>query len=148
MWGDGKQTRSFTYIDDCVGVSSVSRIDFAELVNLGSDEMVSMNEMQALALGFAGKPDLPIKHIPGPEWCAAATPTTTSSRRSSGTCPPSSWVDGLKVTYEWIEGKIKEKVAAGANAEESFSKSTICGTMAPTELGALRAADGQENLAK
>ena len=68
MWGDGKQTRSFTYIDDCIeGILRLTKSDFAEPVNLGSDEMVSMNEMQALALGFAGKPDMPVKHIPGPE---------------------------------------------------------------------------------
>jgi GDP-D-mannose 3',5'-epimerase len=50
------------------------------------------------------------------------------------------------VTFEWINEKIEEEVKGGANAEEAFSKSTICGTMAPTELGALRAADGQEGL--
>ena len=53
-----------------------------------------------------------------------------------------------KPEVDAADRKIKEEVAAGANAEEAFSKSTICGTMAPTELGALRAADGQENLAK
>ena len=60
MWGDGKQTRSFTYIDDCVeGILRLTKSDFAEPVNIGSDEMVSMNEMQGMALKFAGK-DIPI----------------------------------------------------------------------------------------
>ena len=147
MWGDGKQTRSFTYIDDCVeGIIRLTKSDFAEPVNLGSDEMVSMNEMQALALGFAGKPDMPIKHIPGPEGVRGRNSNNDLIKEKLGYAPSVKLADGLKVTYEWIEGKIKEEVAAGANAEEAFSKSTICGTMAPTELGALRAADGAEGL--
>ena len=67
MWGDGKQTRSFTYIDDCVeGVLRITKSDFREPLNLGSTEMVSMNEMMETICTFDGR-DLPIKHIPGPE---------------------------------------------------------------------------------
>ena len=147
MWGDGKQTRSFTYIDDCVeGILRLTKSDFAEPVNLGSDEMVTMNEMQALALGFAGKPDMAVKHIPGPEGVRGRNSNNELIKEKLGYAPSVKLADGLAVTYQWIEGKIKEEVAGGANAEEAFSKSTICGTMAPTELGALRAADGAENL--
>jgi GDP-D-mannose 3',5'-epimerase len=54
MWGDGLQTRSFTYIDDCVeGIVRLTKSDFCEPVNLGSDEMVSMNEMQARFFFFS-----------------------------------------------------------------------------------------------
>jgi len=147
MWGDGKQTRSFTYIDDCVeGILRLTKSDFAEPVNLGSDEMVTMNEMQALALGFAGKPDMAVKHIPGPEGVRGRNSNNELIKEKLGYAPSVKLADGLAVTYQWIEGKIKEEVAGGADAEEAFSKSTICGTMAPTELGALRAADGAENL--
>lgn len=67
MWGDGKQTRSFTFIDDCVeGILRITKSDFTEPLNLGSSEMVSMNEMMEMVLGFDGK-KTPIKHIPGPE---------------------------------------------------------------------------------
>lgn len=56
MWGDGKQTRSFTFIDDCVeGILRVTKSDYREPLNLGSDEMVSMNEMMAMAMSFEGK---------------------------------------------------------------------------------------------
>lgn len=147
MWGDGKQTRSFTYIDDCVeGILRLTKSDFAEPVNLGSDEMVTMNEMQALALGFAGKPDMAVKHIPGPEGVRGRNSNNELIKEKLGYAPSVKLADGLAVTYQWIEGKIKEEVAGGADAEAAFSKSTICGTMAPTELGALRAADGAENL--
>jgi GDP-D-mannose 3',5'-epimerase len=56
MWGDGKQTRSFTFIDDCVeGILRVTKSDYREPLNLGSDEMVSMNEMMQMAMSFEGK---------------------------------------------------------------------------------------------
>jgi nucleoside-diphosphate-sugar epimerase len=56
MWGDGKQTRSFTYIDDCVeGILRVTKSDFREPLNLGSCEMVSMNEMMQIASSFEDK---------------------------------------------------------------------------------------------
>lgn len=56
MWGDGKQTRSFTYIDDCVeGILRVTKSDFREPLNLGSSEMVSMNEMMQIAMSFEDK---------------------------------------------------------------------------------------------
>jgi nucleoside-diphosphate-sugar epimerase len=56
MWGDGKQTRSFTFIDDCVeGILRVTKSDYREPLNLGSDEMVSMNEMMGMAMSFEGK---------------------------------------------------------------------------------------------
>lgn len=67
MWGDGKQTRSFTFIDDCVeGILRITKSDYKEPLNLGSTEMVSMNEMMETIKTFDGK-TLPIKHIPGPE---------------------------------------------------------------------------------
>ncbi|XLR31706.1 hypothetical protein S83_059606, partial [Arachis hypogaea] len=67
MWGDGLQTRSFTFIDECVeGVLRLTKSDFREPVNIGSDEMVSMNEMTNIVLSFENK-NIPIHHIPGPE---------------------------------------------------------------------------------
>ena len=61
MWGDGKQTRSFTYIDDCVeGILRITKSDFKEPLNLGSSEMVSMNGMMDTICTFDGK-DLPIR---------------------------------------------------------------------------------------
>ena len=65
MWGDGLQTRSFTYIDDCVeGIVRLTKSDFCEPVNLGSDEMVSMNEMQA-------RPGCTGSHTTPFAWCTS-----------------------------------------------------------------------------
>ena len=61
MWGDGKQTRSFTYIDDCVeGILRITKSDFKEPLNLGSSEMVSMNGMMETICQFDGR-SLPIR---------------------------------------------------------------------------------------
>lgn len=64
MWGDGKQTRSFTYIDDCVeGILRITKSDFKEPLNLGSSEMVSMNNMMETICHFDEK-NLPIRSEP------------------------------------------------------------------------------------
>ena len=148
MWGDGKQTRSFTYIDDCVeGILRLTKSDFGEPLNLGSDEMVSMNEMQKMTLEFAGKPDMPIKHIPGPEGVRGRNSNNELCMEKLGWAPSVKLADGLKVTFEWISEKIEEDKKAGTDVA-ALGKSTICGTMAPTELGALRKKDGEEELAK
>ena len=63
MWGDGKQTRSFTYIDDCVeGILRITKSDFKEPLNLGSSEMVSMNNMMETICQFDGR-SLPIRCV-------------------------------------------------------------------------------------
>ena len=104
-------------------------------MNLGSDEMVTMNQMQEMALRFAGKPEMPIKHIPGPEGVRGRNSNNDLIKEKLGYAPSVKLEDGLKVTFEWINGKIQEEVAGGADAEQAFSKSTICGTR-PTEPAA------------
>src|SRR4029077_13673199 len=66
IWGDGKQTRSFLYIDECLeGVERLMQSEFTGPVNIGSDEMVSINQMAAMVIGISGK-RLGIRHIDGP----------------------------------------------------------------------------------
>ena len=85
MWGDGKQTRSFTYIDDCVeGILRVTKSDFREPLNLGSCEMVSMNEMMQLAMGFEDKVRTgagSLVHAPG-----GGVQACVRARRGGGGC--------------------------------------------------------------
>jgi len=147
MWGDGKQTRSFTFIDDCVeGVLRLTKSDFAEPVNLGSDEMVSMNEMMELVKTYEGK-TLPIKHIPGPEGVRGRNSNNDLIKEKLGWAPSISLADGLKVTYFWIKGKLEEDIAAGNDAAK-LASSTIVATQAPKALGELRSADGAEGFQK
>jgi GDP-D-mannose 3', 5'-epimerase len=97
MWGDGKQTRSFTFIDDCVeGVLRITKSDFKEPLNLGSTEMVSMNEMMGMVLGFGGR-KVGIKHIPGPEGVRGRNSENSLILEKLGWEPTVKLHDGLKV---------------------------------------------------
>ncbi|CAD7705094.1 unnamed protein product [Ostreobium quekettii] len=141
MWGDGKQTRSFTFIDDCVeGILRITKSDFREPLNLGSDEMVSMNEMMELVKSFDGK-DLPIKHIPGPEGVRGRNSDNSLILEKLGWNPSVKLADGLKITYFWIKSQIGAE--EGVDVSE-YAKSMVVSTGAPEELGSLRAADGEE----
>lgn len=131
MWGDGEQTRSFCYVDDAVeGVIRLMNSDFGEPLNIGSDEMVSMNEMGAMVLGFANK-EIPIKHIPGPEGVRGRNSDNTLCQKVLGWVPSISLKDGLKRTYDWIESQIEDEKKAGIEADYSSSK--VVGTHAPTD---------------
>lgn len=140
MWGDGKQTRSFTFVDDCVeGILRITKSDFKEPLNLGSSEMVSMNEMMELVLSF-GKTNLPIKHIPGPEGVRGRNSDNSLILEKLGWEPTVKLADGLKVTHGWIKGQIEKE---GGDASQ-YAKSMVVTTSAPKALGTLRAADGKE----
>jgi len=96
MWGDGKQTRSFTYIDDCVeGILRITKSDFREPLNLGSTEMVSMNDMMEMVKSIESK-DLPIKHIPGPEGVRGRNSDNKLILEKIGWEPTVTLNDGLK----------------------------------------------------
>lgn len=142
MWGDGKQTRSFTFVDDCVeGILRITKSDYCEPLNLGSSEMVSMNEMMALAGSFEGK-NLPIKHIPGPEGVRGRNSDNALILEKLGWEPTITLKNGLEKTYFWIKVQMEEENKTGSSVD--YSKSMVVGTSAPKELGTLRAADGSE----
>jgi GDP-D-mannose 3',5'-epimerase len=106
MWGDGKQTRSFTYIDDCV--EGVLRLMFSDCdvpINLGSTEMVDMIEFANIALSFENK-KLPIKHIEGPMGVRGRNSNNKLIVEKLGWKPQIKISDGLKKTYFWIKGEI------------------------------------------
>lgn len=115
MWGDGEQTRSFCYIDDCVeGVIRLMRSDFREPLNIGSDEMVSMNDMAAMALEYAGKKDtVKVNHIPGPEGVRGRNSDNTLIKQVLGWVPSISLADGLKRTFAWIDTQVTKEAAEG-----------------------------------
>ncbi|CAL9750415.1 unnamed protein product [Musa acuminata subsp. burmannicoides] len=142
MWGDGLQTRSFTFIDECVeGVLRLTKSDFREPVNIGSDEMVSMNEMADMVLSFESK-NLPIHHIPGPEGVRGRNSDNTLIKEKLGWAPSMKLKDGLRITYFWIKEQI-EKKSSGQDVSV-YGSSKVVGTQAPVQLGSLRAADGKE----
>ena len=107
VWGDGLQTRSFMFIDDCVfGSIKIMLSDCHEPLNLGTDEMVDMNEFAKLCMSFADK-DLPIKHIPGPMGVRGRNSDNTMIREKLGWAPSISIKDGVLTTYNWIKSQIE-----------------------------------------
>ncbi|KAK6161462.1 hypothetical protein DH2020_004843 [Rehmannia glutinosa] len=143
MWGDGLQTRSFTFIDECVeGVLRLTKSDFREPVNIGSDEMVSMNEMAEIVLSFENK-NLPIHHIPGPEGVRGRNSDNTLIKEKLGWAPSMKLKDGLRITYFWIKEQLEKEKSKGIDLS-TYGSSKVVGTQAPVQLGSLRAADGKE----
>jgi GDP-D-mannose 3',5'-epimerase len=125
MWGDGLQTRSFCYIDECVeGVLRLFASDYAEPLNIGSDEMVSMNEMQTTAIKMAGR-TITVKHIPGPEGVRGRNSNNDLIKKVLGWSPTMKLADGLRLTYDWIAKQIAAERAAGINNEYGSSKIVV-----------------------
>ena len=107
MWGDGEQTRSFCYIDDCVeGIYRIMQSDYAQPLNLGTDEMVSINELAGLVVEVAGKRDIGLKHIPGPQGVRGRNSDNSLLRKVLEWEPTTSLRDGLGPTYRWIEKQV------------------------------------------
>jgi len=102
IWGDGKQTRSFLYIDECLeGVLRLMDSDFSGPVNIGSDEMISINDLAKLIMDIANK-DLNIKNIPGPEGVRGRNSDNALIKTKLGWSPSESLRSGLEKTYPWI----------------------------------------------
>jgi len=124
MWGDGMQTRSFTFIHDCVeGTIRIMMSDCNNPLNLGTEEMVSMNEFAALVLSFENK-SIPIKHIPGPQGVRGRNSDNEMIKARIGWEPPTKLADGLKITYFWIKEQIENDAAKGIDVS-AYSSSKI-----------------------
>jgi nucleoside-diphosphate-sugar epimerase len=108
VWGDGKQTRSFLYIDECLeGSTRLTRSDWSGPVNIGSDEMVTINQLVEMAMDIAGK-KLFIKHVTGPLGVRGRNSDNRLIKEKLNWSPTMSLKDGLKITYQWIEEQIKK----------------------------------------
>lgn len=106
MWGDGKQTRSFLYIDECLeGVRRFVDSGFVGPMNIGSEEMVTINQLAGLAMDAAGK-KLTIKHIPGPLGVRGRNSDNRLMREKIGWEPKMKLRDGVKLTYDWIAKQV------------------------------------------
>lgn len=125
IWGDGKQTRSFCYVDDCVeGIIKIMYSDYKKPLNLGSDEMVTMNELLGLALSYDNKQkDVSITHIDGPQGVRGRNSNNDLIKKVLGWAPSIKVKDGLQKTYEWIKEQIEIERKNGNN--QDFIKSNI-----------------------
>jgi len=118
MWGDGEQTRSFLYVDECVeGTLRLMRSDFAGPVNIGSEEMVSINELAYMVMEIAGK-SLSVQHIPGPLGVRGRNSDNKLIGRMLGWRPSQPLKKGLEVTYSWIETQVGRAKGRNAKAAE------------------------------
>lgn len=107
MWGDGKQTRSYLYIDECLeGVRRLMNSDFSGPVNIGSEEMVSLNELAHMVMSIAGK-KLTIRHIKGPLGVRGRSSDNRLIKKMLKWEPKAKLYDGLVKTYAWIEQQVK-----------------------------------------
>lgn len=107
IWGDGEQTRSFLYIDECVkGVRLLISSDFSGPVNIGSDEMVTINGMASMIMEIAGK-KLEIRHIPGPLGVRGRNSDNRLIREKLKWAPSQPLLTGLEKTYEWISEQVR-----------------------------------------
>jgi nucleoside-diphosphate-sugar epimerase len=110
IWGDGEQTRSFCYIDDCVeGIYRLMQSDFCEPLNLGSDRLVSINELAQMIIRISGK-ELSIVHVEGPQGVRGRNSDNTQLVRVLGWEPTTSLEDGLAATYAWIAEQVAPHV--------------------------------------
>jgi GDP-D-mannose 3',5'-epimerase len=113
MWGDGLQTRSFLYIDECLeGIRRLMKSDFTGPVNIGSEEMVSINKLAEMIMKIAGKKQT-IKHIPGPLGVRGRNSDNRLIQEKLGWKPTAPLTDGLKKTYNWIEKMVAEQKKSG-----------------------------------
>ncbi len=108
IWGDGKQTRSFLYIDECIeGTLRLMRSDWTGPVNIGSEEMVSINQLADMVMSIAGK-RLAKKHVPGPLGVRGRNSDNRLIREKLGWSPSLPLREGLKKTYDWILGQVRQ----------------------------------------
>jgi nucleoside-diphosphate-sugar epimerase len=111
IWGDGKQTRSFLYVDECVeGTTRLLRSDVKVPVNIGSEEMVTINQLAAYVADIAGK-KIELNHIPGPTGVRGRNSDNRLIKELLQWAPSQSLKAGLEPTYEWIERQNKRNAA-------------------------------------
>lgn len=116
IWGDGEQTRSFCYIDDCLeGVYRLMRSDHCDPLNLGQDRMVTINELADIIAKIAGI-EIVKQHISGPQGVRGRNSDNTRLRQVLDWTPQISLEQGLAQTYTWIEDQVRARLAQDPNA--------------------------------
>jgi len=116
IWGDGRQTRSFCYIDDCViGLHKLMRSAWREPLNLGQDRMVSIDELADIIAAIAGI-RIVKKHVSGPQGVRGRNSDNTLLRQVLGWEPRITLEEGLARTYEWIEAMVRQSLGSRAAA--------------------------------
>jgi nucleoside-diphosphate-sugar epimerase len=125
IWGDGKQTRSFCYVDDITfGIHKLMHSDCYQPLNMGQDRMVSINQLADIIAEIA---DVEIEkvHVEGPQGVRGRNSDNTCVKEVLNWEPSISLEEGLTKTYEWIEAQVREKLAAAGDAAEDLAHSKV-----------------------
>ena len=110
VWGDGEQTRSFCYVDDCVeGIYRLMVSDYREPLNLGSEEMVTVNELARIIVEVSGKDRITLRHVDGPQGVRGRSSDNHRLREVLGWEPSVTLHQGLEPTYRWIEKQVTSR---------------------------------------
>ncbi len=122
IWGDGEQTRSFMYIDDCVeGLIRLMASNHHDALNLGTDRLVTINELVNLVSGIAEK-RLTKRHDPSkPQGVRGRNSDNTRLNQVLGWAPSISLEQGLDVTYKWIEGELHKAGRVPAQSKKALA---------------------------
>jgi GDP-D-mannose 3',5'-epimerase len=107
IWGDGEQTRSFCHVDDCVeGIYRLMLSDHGEPLNLGTEQLISINDLARLIIEISGKQDVSLEHVPGPQGVRGRNSDNTRLRAVLGWEPGITLEVGLQETYRWINKQV------------------------------------------
>lgn len=113
VWGDGNQTRSFLYIDECIEATiRLMRSNWTGPVNIGSEEMVTINQLASMIMEIAGV-NLKIVNIPGPMGVRGRNSDNRLIKKMLNWSPSMPLKEGLKITYSWIENQVKIALEKG-----------------------------------
>jgi nucleoside-diphosphate-sugar epimerase len=110
VWGDGEQTRSFMYVDDCVeGLIRIMASDYREPLNLGTDELVTINELVNLVAKIAGNRITKRHNLSGPQGVRGRNSDNSRLRKVLGWEPSIPLEQGLAITFDWIVAQVRSK---------------------------------------
>ena len=110
IWGDGKQTRSFLYVDECIeGVERLIASDVREPVNIGSDEMVTIKELVRMVVELSGVPRIAVNHVPGPQGVRGRNSDNRMIKDCLGWAPSRPLQEGIGKTFLWVEDQVTKK---------------------------------------
>ena len=112
IWGDGRQTRSFLYVEECIeAVRRLMKSDFTGPVNIGSEQMVTINQLAEYVMDIAGK-KLELVHIPGPQGVRGRNSDNNLIKQKLNWSPTHPLKNGLTQTYNWISEQVKKQEAS------------------------------------
>ena len=125
IWGDGEQTRSFMHVDDCTeGVYRLMMSDYREPLNLGRDDMVTINQLADIAAAAAGV-EIAHHHIDGPMGVRGRNSDNTRLRETLGWEPVITLEEGIGRTYGWIESQLRSKLEAEGHVSRPEMAATL-----------------------